>query len=136
MDVDIILDHSKLDRKDFIEFLQKNNFDASLDDLIGFDEESHCTFFFKEGMFRIDIKGTYSILEHESIQMAINGIYNGIKLRINNPINLIVFKLKFGSEQDYEDALAVFIRNKKRIEIDSLREKAKKLNIENKLNDF
>ena len=136
MDVDIIVDHTKLDREDFVEYLQKNNFDASLTDLEGFDEKSHCSFFYKTGMFRIDVKGAYSELELESIDMAIDGIYNDIKLKINNPVNLILYKLQFGSEQDYEDALAVYIRNKERIDTNFLKEKAKRMNIENQLNLF
>lgn len=136
MDVDIILDHTKLNREEFVNYLRKNNFDASLDDFIGFDEESHCTFFYKTGMFRIDVKGIYSSLDHESIERAIVGIYNDIKLKISNPVDLILFKLKFGSEQDYEDALAVYIRNKERIDHNFLKKKALKMEIKDELDSF
>ncbi|MHA1447681.1 MAG: hypothetical protein ACTSSN_13385 [Candidatus Heimdallarchaeaceae archaeon] len=136
MDVDIILDHTKLNREEFVNYLRKNNFDASLDDFIGFDEESHCTFFYKTGMFRIDVKGIYSSLDQESIERAIVGIYNDIKLKISNPVDLILFKLKFGSEQDYEDALAVYIRNKERIDHNFLTKKALKMEIKDELDSF
>ncbi len=79
MDIDIILDHTRINRDEFVSYLQDNNFDASLDDFIGFDEKTHCTFFYKEGMFRIDVKGAYSEMDSESIQMAITGIYNDIR---------------------------------------------------------
>jgi hypothetical protein len=136
MDVDIILDHTKLDREDFVAYLKENNFDASLNDFLGFDEKTHCTFFYKTGMFRMDLKGVYSDLDAESISMAINGIYNDIELKINNPANLILFKLKFGSEQDYEDALAVYIRQKERINLDFLKKKAQKMKISSHLSSF
>ena len=136
MGVDIILDHTKLNREEFVNYLRKNNFDASLDDFIGFDEESHCTFFYKTGMFRIDIKGIYSSLDQESIERAIVGIYNDIKLKISDPVDLILFKLKFGSEQDYEDALAVYIRNKERIDHNFLTKKALKMEIKDELDSF
>ncbi len=136
MDVDIILDHTKLDREDFVTYLKKNNFDAALDDFVGFDEQSHCTFFFKTGMFRMDIKGVYSDLDAESISMAINGIYNDIELKINNPVNLILFKLKFGSEQDYVDALSVYIRHREKIDLDFLKEKAQKMQLSSNLDLF
>lgn len=136
MDIDIILDHTKLIREDFVEYLRNNNFDASLTDFEGFDEKSHCSFFYKTGMFRIDIKGAYSEMELESINMAIDGIYNDIKLKINNPTNLILYKLQFGSEQDYEDALAVYIRNRERIDTNFLKGKARRMNIGNQLNLF
>ncbi len=136
MDVDIILDHTKLDLEDFVTYLKENNFDASVDDFVGFEEKTHCTFFYKTGMFRMDIKGVYSELDTESISMAINGIYDGIKLKINNPANLILFKLKFGSEQDYEDALAVYIRHKEKIDLNFLKGKAQKMQISSNLDSF
>ena len=120
----------------YINFEDPKLIDASLDDFIGFDEESHCTFFYKTGMFRIDVKGIYSSLDHESIERAIVGIYNDIKLKISNPVDLILFKLKFGSEQDYEDALAVYIRNKERIDHNFLKKKALKMEIKDELDSF
>jgi len=84
----------------------------------------------------MDIKGVYSDLDAESISMAINGIYNDIKLKINNPANLILFKLKFGSEKDYEDALSVYIRHKEKIDLDFLRKKAQKMLISSNLESF
>lgn len=84
----------------------------------------------------MDIKGVYSDLNAESISMAINGIYNSIKIKINNPANLILFKLKFGSEQDYEDALAVYIRHKEKINHNFLKEKAQKMQINSILDSF
>ncbi|MHA1420396.1 MAG: nucleotidyltransferase [Candidatus Heimdallarchaeaceae archaeon] len=136
MDVDIILDHTKLDTENFVTYLKENNFDASVNDFEGFDEKTHCSFFFKTGMFRMDIKGVYSDLDAESISMAINGIYNGIKIKINNPANLILFKLKFGSEQDYEDAISVYIRHKEKIDLKFLKEKAQKMQISSNLDSF
>ncbi len=61
-DVDIILDHEKIQREDFVDYLVNEGFDANLRDFDGFDEKSHCSIFFKEGMFRIDLKGVYSDL--------------------------------------------------------------------------
>jgi len=136
MDVDIILDHTKLDTENFVTYLKENNFDASVNDFEGFDEKTHCSFFFKTGMFRMDIKGVYSDLDAESISMAINGIYNGIKIKINNPANLILFKLKFGSEQDYEDAISVYIRHKEKIDLKFLKEKAQKMQLSSNLDSF
>lgn len=136
MDLDIILDHTKLDREDFIAYLQKNNFDANLNDLVGFDEKTHCNFFYREGMFKIDIKGIYSELDSESIEMAVTGIYNGIKLKVNHPANIIVFKISFGSEKDYEDALTVYIQNFEKIDDVFLLKKADKMKIKKEMQQF
>ncbi len=135
-DVDIILDHQRIQREDFVEYLVKEGFDANLRDFDGFDEKGHCSVFFKEGMFRIDIKGAYTNLDNESIEMALSETFNGIPVKINHPINTILFKLKFGSEQDYEDALAVYVRNMERIDHDFLTSKALKMKIKNELDSF
>ncbi|UJG44689.1 MAG: hypothetical protein K9W46_05785 [Candidatus Heimdallarchaeum endolithica] len=50
MDIDIIVDHTKLDREDFVNFLKSNNFDATLNDFEEFDEQTHCSIYYKEGM--------------------------------------------------------------------------------------
>ena len=71
-DVDIILNHERIQRENFVKYLVSEGFDANIRDFDGFDEEGHCSIFFKEGMFRIDIKGTYSELDHESIEMALD----------------------------------------------------------------
>ncbi|MHA1353222.1 MAG: hypothetical protein ACTSPP_10595, partial [Candidatus Heimdallarchaeaceae archaeon] len=102
----------------------------------GFDEQTHCSIFYKEGMFRIDIKGVYSALEKESIAKSIDGLYDGISIKIDNPQNIVLFKLKYGSEQDYEDALAVYIRNMDIINKEELKEKAKEMSVSAKLELF
>lgn len=136
MDIDIIVDHTKLDREDFVNFLKSNNFDATLKDFEGFDEQTHCSIFYKDGMFRIDIKGVYTALERESIDKSIVGLYDGISIKIDNPQNIVLFKLKYGSEQDYEDALAVYIRNMEIINKEELKEKAKEMSVSDKLESF
>jgi len=135
-DIDIILDHEKIQREGFVKYLNDEGFDANLSDFEGFDEKGHCSIFFKKGMFRIDIKGAYSNLDKESIEMAIEEIFNDIPLKINHPINTILFKLKFGSEQDYEDALAVFIRNREQIDLEFLGKKAIQMRLKDKLDAF
>ena len=87
LDIDIIIDHNALDRLDFISFLKSNGFDANMSDLAAFDEGIHASIFLKEGMFRIDLKGTYSENERESIDMAVPEEFNGVKLMVDHPQN-------------------------------------------------
>ncbi|MCG3217636.1 MAG: hypothetical protein KAR35_01435 [Candidatus Heimdallarchaeota archaeon] len=136
LDIDIIVDHTKIDREDFITSLTENGFDINLLDLAGFDDHTHCSFFLKRGMFRIDMKGMYSQAEKESIEMAVETVFNNIKVKINHPINIILYKLLFGSEQDYEDALAVYVRMKDTIDHDHLKQKANQMDLGSQLSDF
>ena len=136
LDIDIILNHKLIDRKDFIKYLQENGFDATIEDLDGFDLEEICTFFLEEGMFKVDLKGKYKETDKQSIQMAIDSYYGDLEIKVANPINTILHKLKMGSEQDYEDALAVYVRNSETIDMNLLRKIANQMNIKNKLKDF
>ena len=136
LDVDIILDHRKVDRQDFIKFLQKNGFDATEADLDGFDLEELCTIFLKDGMFKIDLKGKYTSSDKQAIDMAIDSVYDDLAIKVANPINTILYKLKISTEQNYEDALAVYVRNSDTINIELMKEMAKEQKILNKLEDF
>ncbi|MHA1685643.1 MAG: DUF6036 family nucleotidyltransferase [Candidatus Heimdallarchaeaceae archaeon] len=132
-DIDIIVDHEKVNREDFVEYLQSKRFDVRLEDLEGFDLKEHCTMFFSEYQFRVDLKGIYSESEKDAIENAVLTEFNDIKLRVANPISTIIFKLAFGSEQDYEDALAVYVRNMDKMDLKHLWHEAKKRGVHKEL---
>ena len=136
MDLDIIIDHTKLDRIDFVDSMIQEGFDITLTDLEGLDSNEHCTFYPKNSAFRIDLKGSYSELERESIEMSIDFTFDEVQVKIDNPINLILYKLKYGSDQDYEDALAVYAHNEEKIQEKVLKKRSKKIGVEKALENF
>lgn len=97
-----------------------------LRDLEAFDEQMHCSFFLKKGMFRVDMKGAYSENELESIREGMDSIFNDIKIKVDSPVNLIINKLLFGTDQDYEDAIAVYVRNEESINNNDISDKARR----------
>ncbi len=136
MDLDIILDHSLLDPRDFAQFLQNKGFSAFPSDFENLKEKLHANVYLKDSMFRIDMKGIHDENDERALKMAIDAEYNGIPIKINHPLNTVAYKLFFGSEQDYEDALAVYVRNRELIDLDELKMICRKLGVENLLNDF
>jgi len=136
MDLDIIVEYRKLNRQDFVNHLSQNGFDITLTDLEGLDNNSHCTFYPVNSSFRIDLKGDYSDLEKDSIEMALRLKYDNIDVQIDNPLNLILYKLKFGSEQDIEDAFAVYAHNKDNLKDEELVERSKIIGVDNKIKKF
>ena len=62
--------------------------------------------------------------------------FQGFDVKFDNPINLVAFKLYFGSEQDFEDALAVYVRNKNIIDLEKLRQLCSELNVSDLLNEM
>ena len=107
LDIDVILDHNKIEPEIFISTLNKYGFDIFANDLVGFDEKIHVSMFYKKTMFRIDMKGVYDPKEEISIREAEPVEYLNTIINIDSPKNLILNKLIFGSTQDLEDALSV-----------------------------
>ena len=121
MDLDMIVDHSCIDPADFAQFLQNNGFSAFSSYSKNINDKFHANVYQKDSMFRIDMKGVHDENDERAIKMAIDAEYNGIPVKINHPMNTIAYKLYFGSEQDYEDALAVFVRNLEMIDLAELK---------------
>jgi hypothetical protein len=132
-DIDIIIDHEKLNISDFVEYLKNKNFSADESDFTGFIHKDHCTIFYKDGLFRIDIIGIYNFDNKISVNEAIEMEFHGTNIKIDSPESLIAHKLNFGSQQDIEDAYSVLIRNKEKINNNKLKKHAERLNVLNKL---
>lgn len=84
-DIDFIIDHNKLTIEDFVNYLNH-----------------------KPGMFRMDIIGVYNHDNVLSIKNAVDVEFHDITIKIDSPESLVVHKLLFGSQQDLEDAFAVY----------------------------
>lgn len=132
-DIDLIIDHSKLNVMEFVSYLKENNFLAENNDFLGFESKDHCTIFYKDGLFRIDIIGSYTKDNEISINESVFVELFGIKMRIDSPESLIAHKLVFASDQDIEDAYAILIRLDNKIDKDILLWHAERLNVIDKL---
>ena len=109
-DVDIVVDHLKLDIHDFVAYFNSHDYDITAYEMeTGFKERSNITIYYKT--FRIDLVGLHRTSQRTQLQNAITmNIYNK-ELKIDSPETLIANKLSFGSLVDFEDALSVYIRN-------------------------
>ncbi|MCH8908630.1 MAG: hypothetical protein IH840_16205, partial [Candidatus Heimdallarchaeota archaeon] len=74
--------------------------------------------------------------DQDSINGAVDAIFDTVPIKIDHPQSLVLNKLIFGSEQDFEDALAVYVRNPKLIDLDKLRTQAKIHGIEKITKEF
>lgn len=132
-DIDIIMNHHQLNIEDFVTYLQKNNFFADTSDFEGFLTKDHCTIFYKEGLFRVDITGVYTPDNKISIKEARSAEFHGVNIKLDSPESLIAHKIVFGSQQDLEDASAIYTRLKQSINQEKMFEHAKRLHVQNKL---
>ena len=132
-DIDVIVDHQRLEYQGFIDYLKANNFSADISDLDGFKNKRFCTFFYKDGLQGIDIIGLYTKDNEISILEARKAKFYGINIRIDCPESLIAHKLLWGSQQDIEDAYAIIVRQSGSIDHEKLRSHAERLRISKKL---
>ena len=136
MDIDIIIDHKKIDYDHFVNHFRACGFDINRSDLEALDDKLHGSFFEKNSMFRIDLKGVYGENEQNSIKYALLAKFNNVEAYFDNPNQLIAHKLKFGSEQDLEDAYAVYFRSQELIDHDLLTSFAANLGVSKELIEF
>jgi hypothetical protein len=137
-DIDIIIDHTKIDVRRFIQFLTSKGLSTEEYELTqAFIEQSYSTIFIMEKPFyRIDLRGIYSTEDREAISTARIVNYKGQSIYFSSPENLIAHKLKYGSDRDLEDAEVVFLAQKASLNMDYLYSLCKRLNVTEKLDQF
>lgn len=136
-DVDLIVDHEALDVKEFCKYLREHQFLADEQDLLAaIKERSHVTILHRKGLLRIDMKGSYTISDRDTLQNAILVDYGDIEIRLTSPESLICHKLLFGSPRDIEDALAVYQRMKPTLKPKELERLAVMIGVDKLLRDL
>ena len=78
---------------------------------------------------RIDITGIYTIDQKESIKHRYAQTLGGKTIFIDSPESIIAHKLLFGSEQDSQDALAVYVRTEEKLDTTRLNSLVKRLDV-------
>lgn len=111
MDIDMILRIEEDEIPKLVDFLNRNDFFASVGDVKeALKERSHCTAQDKKSMIRLDLKGIYTEMDERTLKRRGVFKYKGTKLYIASPEDIIANKLVFGSEQDLKDAEGILIR--------------------------
>jgi len=130
MDIDIIIQIPENKIKVFVEFLKKNEFFASEDDIkTAFKEKSHCTIEDKKSLIRLDVKGIYTEFDKDTLKRKRSFNYKDTKMYLASPEDTIASKLLFGSEQDIKDAEGIYVRQKGKLKMDYLISRCRKLNV-------
>lgn len=130
-DIDLIVDHEELNIDDFCEYLCTNRFQVTREELLAaLKEKSHVTIFHQNLSTRLDVKGKYSVEDEDTLQTALKLPIDDFNITLVSPEAFIIHKLKFGSPRDLEDALAVYIRMKPKIQSQELQRIARLTNVE------
>lgn len=136
MDVDIIIKIKEEEIANLVEFLKENEFRISSEDLRQvLAEKSNCTAFYRNSLFRLDIRGVYTHFDRKTLQRRKEINYEVINLFLASPEDTLLNKILFGSEKDTEDAESVWLRQEG-LDLNYMEEMSRKLGIEREYRSF
>ncbi|MFQ5832982.1 MAG: nucleotidyl transferase AbiEii/AbiGii toxin family protein [Candidatus Thorarchaeota archaeon] len=137
VDIDLIVQFDDAMIPAFVDFLDSKGFAASVEDLrAALDEESHCTFFYKKSLLRLDIQGVNSEFDKMTLDRAISVDLLGASVMIGSAEDTIVNKILFQGEQDMRDALGILARNSENLDFGYIQSACALLGIQDHLDQF
>src|SRR3972149_268682 len=126
-DVDVIVDYRVEDAPRLTQAFRRQGFEVSTDDLRdACAERAHCTVHDLHSEFRLDIAPAAKPTAKDAIRDSVRVRWRGITLPIADPEHTIVMKLVYGSDQDSEDALGIFVRQRRRLDMPRMQEFARR----------
>jgi len=122
-DVDVIVDYREEDAPRLAESFLRNGFQVSEEDLRDARAEgAHCTVHDTRSEFRLDVAPAARTGAKDAIRHSVRVRWRNTTLPIADPEHTIVMKLVYGSDQDAEDALGIFVRQRGRLKTRRMRE--------------
>jgi hypothetical protein len=122
-DVDVIVDYGEEDAPRMAEAFRRQSFQVTTEDLRDARAEgAHCTVHDTLSAFHVDIAPAARPRTKDAIRHFVRVRWRGSTLPIADPEHTIVMKLVYGSDQDVEDALGIFVRQRKRLKTRRMRE--------------
>lgn len=136
-DVDVVVDYRGEDAPHLAEAFGRQGFQVSPEDLRdALTEGSPCTVHDTESPLHVDLAPVVGDAGEEAIRHAVHVRWRGMTLPVASPEHTIVMKLVYGSEQDFEDALGIYVRQKGRLDIAQMREFAQRQGVLQAIRDL
>ncbi len=112
-DVDVLVAYGEKDVSKLLSEFWRRGFRVSEGDLqAALLAGEHRTIDDTRSDYRIDLSSGATSSARHALRSAIVVRYGAVGLPLARPEHTIVMKLKFGSEQDLEDALSIYLRQK------------------------
>src|SRR5437899_12608413 len=122
-DVDVIVDYGGGHVDSLTEAFRRQGFRVSADDLRdALAEKSHCTVHDARSEFHLHMVRAVRPSAKDAIQHSVSVRWRNTTLPIADPEHTIVMKLVYGREQDVEDALGIYVRQRKRLGLRRMRQ--------------
>ena len=116
---------------------QKPGFFVSAQDLHdALTEGGHVTVQDKRSTYRIDLVPASTAAHRETLRTRRHVAWRRLRLPMAAPEHTIVMKLRWGSEQDLEDALGIYVRQKKTLDLRAMRNFARRHGVTRELKEL
>lgn len=126
-DVDVVVDCGEGDAPAMTEAFHRQDFQVSLEDLRdSITERTHCTVHDTLSVFHVDLAPVAGRADADALRHAVRVRWRGASIPVASPEDTIVMKLAYGSEQDVEDALGIYVRQRDRLDSTRMREVAQR----------
>src|SRR3989475_8468559 len=136
-DVDVIVDYGEGRADSLAEAFRRQGFRVSADDLRdALAEKSLFTVHDARSEFHLNLVPAARPTAKDAIRHSVSVRWRNTTLPIAGPEHTIVMKLVYGSEQDVEDALGIYVRQRKRLALGRMRQFAKRQGVLAKLRDL
>lgn len=99
-------------------------------------EGGHVTVHDSRSVYRIDLVPARTDAHREALRTKRRVPWRGRRLPFAAPEHTIVMKLRWGSEQDLEDALAIYLRQKGRLDLRAMRSFARRNHVTRELKNL
>jgi len=136
-DVDVIatIDARRIPK--IVEGFQRSGFFASTQDMHdALVEGGHATIQDTRSAYRIDLVPASTVAHREALRTKRRVAWRGRRLPMAAPEHTIVMKLRWGSEQDLEDALGIYLRQKDHLNLRAMRAFARRNRVTRDLEDL
>jgi len=136
-DVGVIVDYSEGRVDSLAEAFRRQGFPVGAEDLRdALAEKSHCTVHDARSAFHLDLVPAARPTAKDAIRHSVSVRWRNTTLPIADPEHTIVMKLVYGSEQDVEDALGIYVRQRKRLGLRRMRQFASRQGVSQHLQDL
>lgn len=136
-DLDVVVAYREEDAPALAEAFHRQGFQVSPEDLRdALAERSHCTVYDTRSAFRVDLAPVQGHADEDAIRQSVRVQWRGAALPVAAPEHTIVMKLVYGSEQDLEDALGIYVRQSSRLDGNRMREFARDQGVLQALRDL
>ena len=136
-DVDVIAAIEARQIPKIVAGFQKSGFFVSAQDLHdALTEGGHVTVQDRRSTYRIDLVPASTAAHRETLRTRRYVAWRRLRLPMAAPEHTIVMKLRWGSEQDLEDAVGIYVRQKKTLDSRVMRDFARRQGVTRELKEL